>query len=300
MFTNTVLVTISFFVVSVKAQTEMISSKRAIRTFDLVDDSMFYSDNDHLLIAKNGIVGKRIYPGGYLLDFELLGGNKIMTIANNYKLQKGSLRIFDLDKGQYFLVYKIEKHSPMLAYSLFPYERDTLAVMVSYNDGSLYWYESNGKPIKSWKGHNKIRRMEKVRNLLYYCTDNGKLLSTDGSKSRLVFDSGERINGFKVYKENIYAFDDKGRIIKFDISKNERKIYKICSESIMDLIVLNEKEVVIGDWDGNICTINILTGTISKTKGHSRMVLKLRRVDKHKFMSSGQDGTIKMWRADKI
>jgi WD40 repeat protein len=288
-------ISISLLGVTVVAQNVILKSNKPIRAFQFKTDTIYYSNNDHLIIAKNNEKINTIYLGGYLLDFKLID-SKIHSLSNKYKLGQGTLRIFDLIEDKYSLVYKIEENSPMLSYELLPLPNDSLAVAVSFNNGNLNWYYSSGSLVNQIGKFAKIRQIKKFNEHLFFCTDNGELFKTDGNSTNLIFKTNSKLMKFIVSEEMIFTIDDLGILTKYNIANKTQNHVKISSEILMDFISLNENILVLGDWSGTLFIYDILNDEIiSKKEGHNKMILKLQKRNNHEFLSSSQDGTIKNW-----
>jgi WD40 repeat protein len=290
------LIGINFFALHLSAQETIFQSNKAIRSFLVMNDTIYYSNNDHLLINVQGKSINKIYVGGYLIDF-VIEYPIIMSLANNYKQQYGTVRRFDLKQNRYSLVYNIKEASPMLSYCLFPTKNDSLGLMISYNNGNLNWHKSTGELIQNVGLFSKIREIKRVEDDLFFCTDNGEIFKTNGSSVELVFKVPARILGFKISNDHIYCFDDKGNFLLFERKTKTINKIKISPDILLDFIKLNENIFVFGDWKGRIITYDNSSGNIqTREHAHKKMVLKLQAKNMDEFYSSGQDGALKLWK----
>jgi hypothetical protein len=294
---KTLFISLHILLVSVSrmfGQEVLYQAPKPIRAFAISGDTLVYSQESQINILINNKLRYSYFGGGHILELSITENLEIESLANKYKEQIGSIRSFSLSKKSLTKVLKFNNSSPILDYT------NSTRIFVSFNNGFVEIYERNNSVdfVKTLGNFGLVREIKIIKDKVFFCSDDGEMYMyfNDGIDNLFSLTDSQKILGFSFLNGEIIAYSNTGNLIRFNTTNLTYNICHIIDTIITDMVIIEDRYAIVGDWEGNISTFDLSNNRIiNKFQAHKGQIIRLKKYAGYKYISSGSDGKIIGW-----
>lgn len=277
----------------------IIKADFAIRDFNLVKDSIFYTEKRNMfLYDKKTKISTNYFMGGYALKTYAQSNSKtIITASNELVDTVSSVRFYNKKTNKFDAVFFYKK-GKILDFLVIPEAKlfvlsltDQKIIFIDYNNLEFYkTIEINLNTLS--------RKLRYINNTLFYITDKGEVFKYNfHDYSKTLLHKGNNPMTDFIVDNNILVYTTiNGDLFKIDLKSNKKEKLTIDNNFISTLIQFKSNKLICGSWNGKIYILNIEKFLIEKElEYHKRTVLQIKKEGNNTLYSSSLDKTIKKW-----
>ncbi len=296
---NTVFCVALLFLINANGQETLIETDFPIRDFVFENDSVYFIKKRHLEVLDSSTKRDELhFIGGYGIKVFKLGANEILTASDELRRNVSSVRFYDKKKKSITEVY-YHKEGNFLDFILVPEEnmflfstRRNKVVAVKYDTKPEF------KKIREFDLGSFSRKIVYDKGNIYCITDSGGLYkySLPDKQLSLLYEAKGIFTDLQLKDGVFYISSLEGDVIKYDPETLITKELIKLKDDFVTTSVLNEGNLILGTWDGNVYQYSVHdTLSFGKKKIHKKAIYRI-LYHKGYFYSSSLDKTLRKWK----